>query len=62
MAVEGQNPRSRGGQTRASRLTAPEGADIVRDGAQRRWAEKRTADASRELPRVRTQARETETA
>lgn len=44
------NPSARGGLSRASRLSPEDRSAIAREGARKRWAEKREADLLRDLP------------
>jgi hypothetical protein len=46
------DPKSRGGVSRASRLSPEERSAIARLGAQRRWNDRRNADQRQELPRA----------
>lgn len=52
MTDDDVNPKSRGGLTRASRLSPEDRTAIARQGARQRWAEKRDAERQNERPHV----------
>jgi len=48
----GATPQARGGVARARRLSPEDRSAIAREGAARRWADKREADKQRQMPTV----------
>ncbi len=49
---DSETPQARGGVARARRLSPEDRSAIAREGATRRWADKREADKQREMPTV----------